>query len=271
MTVTTIDGYVSAAITVPSGVTLSATTNAGGPTSVTITAGTYTSISVFRSQVATDLEAQRTITGGSWQAAFESAADNGLVTLQTSNASAFSITWTSTDLRDILGFTANITSQTSVTATNQAKGFWRPDCPIYVESGRYKSSAPRVTDAHQTESPNGLAITHVGNVKYRYRGIRWSHVPMHKVWVIDEGTANESLEQFMIDTQWGQGHSWFSPGAKLRITAHDGQPVGKLSGSVFAWYLKGARSMESVCRRIDGWDGLWEVRFDEIVSQGSDS
>lgn len=263
MTAATFDGYVYAAITVPSGVTISATSNAGGPTTVTITAGSYQSISTLRSQVATDLDSQRPITGGSWQAGF-TAGTTGLVTLQTSNASSFSITWTSTDLRNILGFTADISSQTSVTASSQAKGYWQADCPLVVETG-VSRAAPRVTDAHQTESPNGLVITHVGNVKYRHRGLSWSHCPKHKIWIIEEGTPNESLEQFMIDTQWGQGHSWFSPGAKLRVTTTDGYNLGHTT--VAGWYLKGARSMDSIVKRADPvWDGLWGVTWQELTT-----
>lgn len=265
MTVTTINSYVYSEIVVPSGVTVSATSNAGGPTVVNFTAGTYQTISALRSQLATELNAQRPVTGGSWQAGFELAGQNGLVTLQTSNASLFSISWTDVNLRNILGFTADITNQTSVTATNQAKAFWRPDCTIFTED-RYKG-APDLTDAHQTRSPNGLVITHVGNRRYRFGQVRWSHCPMHKIWLVDELTVNESLQQFLIDCQWGLGHAWCKAGAKKRITTHDGFNVGHTA--IAGWYWEGIKGMRDIVRRAgDVWDGLWSVT---IPSMSTDS
>lgn len=260
MTVSVFNGYVHAARTIPSGVTASVTTNAGGPTVVTLTPGSFRTVSLMLSSIMSDFDTQRPITGGSWQGGFELAGQNGLVTIQTSNASLFSITWVDTNLRDILGFAADIVAQTSATATKQARGFWRPDCPIYIEGGRYRS-APRVSDEHQTVSPNGFTISHVGNMKYRHKGVQWSKCPNHKIWIIDEGTTCESLEQFLLDTQWRQGISWFSTGAKKAITAHDGNLVGSgLNG----WYWMGCRDMDAIVKRVSDWDGLWNVTIPKM-------
>src|SRR3990167_4661752 len=268
MTTATFEGIVYAAITVPSSpaVTLSATNNAGGPTTVTMTAGTYVTSSSFITQLATDLQAQLPVSGGSWQGGFEVAADDCFATIQTSNASSFSITWIDTNLRDALGFAGNISSVTAATGTLNVRGAWRPDCPIYIEGGRHRA-APRVTDLRQTRSPTGYTIGHAGNVFYQHRGVTWSHVPNHKVWIVDEGTTHESLERFMIDTQWGLGHTWFSVSSKTRITAHDGNSVG--GSTATNWWWQNCRSMESIVRRIDQWDGLFSVRLDSIVSDGS--
>lgn len=263
MTITTINGFVHAARTIPSGVTVNATSNAGGPTLVTITPGSFTTVNLMAASIANDLDTQRPITGGSWQGGFELAGSNGFVTLQSSNLSTVALTWVDTNLRDMLGFTGNLSGASTYTATQQARGFWRPDCTIFTED-RYRA-APRVSDQHQAESPNGLLISHTGNMKFRHGTVRWSHCPQHKVWLVDELTVNESLERFLLDTQWGQGISWFANGAKKRITSHDGFNVGHTT--VTGWYWKRVRAIKDLVRRAgDVWDGQWSVTIPEMVT-----
>ncbi len=262
---TTFAGHVDAMLTVPASTTISVTTNAGGPTSVTITAGSYFLLD-FLEQLDDDLESQRSVSGGSWTvSASTGAGGTGLVTIAVS-AGTFSISWTSTALRNLLGFTNNISSQSSSTAAIVPNGLWMPDCPLYIEGGHI-DAAPIATDLMQSESPDGLIIGHVGNSKYQHDGIRWSAVTSNRIWDADETTFNESLEVFLQDTQWGLGHSWFSPSSKVRITAHTGELVG--SAYVDGWYWKGISRMSDVVKRVsDGWDGLWAVSIGSMVSNG---
>lgn len=267
MTTTTFGGYISAAFTVPSGITLSVTTNSGGPTSVSVTPETYDSIDSFLTELVNSLTSTRPVTAGAWTITntLANAGATPLITIAVT-AGTFSISWTSTTLRDLLGFTANITAQTSATGTNAVKGVWQPDSPL-VSDARHRSAAP-VTDARQSRSPTGVVFTHIGNVRYEHSGLRWSHVPTHKIWKVDETVTGESLQQWLDDTQWGRGHAWFGVGSKCRIIGSDGNLVGG-SDSVNNWWLSGFTGIGQIVTRVDSsWDGLWAV---QVPSAHSDA
>ncbi len=254
-------GYISGSFTVPSGVAASVTTNSGGPTSVTAPAGTYSTIADFLGDFVGSLTTTRPVTGGAWSASLGSNGDPR-ITIAVSTGT-FSISWTSTALRDLLGYTGNISSVASSTATTAARGVWMPDCPAVLEQ-RHRS-APRQTDMRQTRSPSGAVISNIGNFRYRHSNLMYSAVPVNKVWRIDETYTNESLEQWLDDTQLGQGHNWFSVGAKCRIVAHDGNDVG---GTVNNWWLTGFRGIGEIAKRREDWDGLWSVAFPDLTSDG---
>jgi hypothetical protein len=86
------------------------------------------------------------------------------------------------------------------------------------------------------------------------------------VWLAEEITVNESLERFLIDTQWGQGHVWFTTTSKTVVIAHDGNQLG--NGGVAGWYPKRCGAIDDIAQRIDAWDGMWKVTFPEL---GTDS
>lgn len=263
---TTYEGGIAAELTVPSGITIEATVNAGTFT-VTLTAGTYRTIFALKSQLQSDLNTQADVTSGIWAIGVDGTAtgSTGQTTIAVTNGT-FSITWTSTALRDLLGFTANVTTQTSATGVEHARGLWLPDCPLYLDSGDYKS-APRQTDLRQSVTPTGRAFGDVGNVRYRHRGLRYSHVATNKVWEAQALLGNESLERFALDTQWGQGHTWFAPSSRVVIYGPGNNTVG---GSIAeSWSLANAGDMESIVKRIDEWDGRWRCEFSEITSDGS--
>lgn len=267
MATTTFGGAICSSFTVPAGVTLSATTNAGGPTTVTVTAEGYDSIDGFMTELAIQLNSVRPVTAGTWTvtAPVATAGATPLVTIAVT-AGTFSITWTSTLLRDFLGFTGTITSQSSATGTNAIKGVWQPDCPL-VPDARHRS-APRVTDVRRARTPTGIVYTNIGNTRYRHSGLKYSHVPMAKIWKGDEVVTGESLQQFLDDTQWGAGHAWFSVGSKCRIIGNDGIQVGE-DDSVLNWWLCGFSSMQEIVTRVGDWDGLWSVQIPSIEADGT--
>lgn len=255
-------GYVAAQITVPDDVEIDVTTNAGGPTTVTITAGDYDDIADLVAQIQVDLIAQRSVTAGTWQVSWSST--TGMVTIAVTNGT-YSITFTSTQLRDLLGFTGNIAAQATSTGAAQARSVWMPGCTIFMAT-RYLA-APPVTDLLETQAPDGFCIGHVGNYFYRHKNVQWTHVPMARVHLADEVVVNESLERFMRDTQWQLGHAWFTAKTKVAIIIHNGGEVG--NGAVAGWYINGCRAIdEMVARRGEAWDGVWTVTFPELVSNG---
>lgn len=268
MTTTTFGGYISAAFTVPSGITASVTTNSGGPTAVTVTAGAYDSIDDFLTAFVAALTAARPVTAGAWTITntLANAGATPLITIAVT-AGTFSITWTSTDLRDMLGFAGNISAVSTATGDSAVRGVWQPDSPI-VTAGRY-ASAPTKTDVRRSLTPTGDMYTHIGNQRYEHKDLRWSSCPTHKIWRVDETVDNESLQQWLDDTQWGNGHAWFSVGSKVRIFTHDGNSVGG-EDNVDNWSLDGFDGIGQLVTRVDnGWDGLWACVIPQAVANGS--
>ena len=258
---------------VATAVTLSATTNAGGPTTVTITAGTYTPTS-FCAHLQSVLNAQRTVTAGAWTVTLSTGRNStGLVTIAVT-AGTFSISWTSTVLRDLLGFTANITTQASATATNQHVGLWLPDCPITLLGS--PSRAHKQTDNRATESPDGLVITHGGTKKYQHKSLSYSHVLAGRTFEGDATTAGASLEQWLDDTQFNDGHSWFKRGAAFQVYWDNagtdtllGDDLNSGSGPEHGWAFSPViADVHDVVSRPGDWLGMWSVRFGRIVSRG---
>lgn len=268
-----IGGRLEALVTVPSGVEISATNNGGGPTTVTITAGTYTLTSLC-AHVQTQLTSARAPLSGAWSVSLSTGASGtGLVTIAMS-AGTLSITWTSTLLRDLLGFTATITAQTTSTGTLQARGLWLPKCPLNLDGD--PDAAPKATDLRTTTSPTGVVLGLKGTSMYRHRNLSWSHVSRRYTHRAAEVTAGESLEQWLDDTQYGDGHAWFTVANPFHVywdNAGTDRAVGYVlnsgAGPTVGWSLTGVTGIDQIVkRRADGWLGIWSVTLPQIVSAG---
>lgn len=262
-------GFIDAQFTIPSGVTISVTTNSGGPTSVTITAGSYYAYS-FPSTLASILTAARPVTGGAWSVSLD--ATTGKYTIAVT-AGTYSITWTSTTFRDLIGYNATITTQTSVTAAAVARGFFAPDHPVAVDGDLYYAHRP--TDQRQSESPGGFVLGLVGNSKYRYRNVRYSHVDRARVFGYSSSGQTASggtWQQFLYDAHLGLGHLYFTPSSRVRIRWGSTPATDILGatdpGTSTGWFMKGIN--EFAPRKVgEQWTGLWTIEIPELVTDGS--
>lgn len=256
----TIAGYALGRLAMPASISISATNGGGGPTTVNFTAGNYYPDTLC-AHLQTELNSQRAGSGGAtWAVSLSTT--TGLVTISMSSGT-FSITWTSTALRDALGFAANITTQTSVTAPAAARGIFVPDCPLALDSD--PRMAPMITDHRQTQSPTGFVLGLVGNIHYRLRNIRWSHVTRTRTW--NTSATDPSWERFVKDVQIGQGHSWFTPSSRVRIIDQSGSELASDAGT-FTWQMKGVSSVEP--RKVtENWTGMWRIEIPELVSDGT--
>jgi len=181
----------------------------------------------------------------------------------------WSLSWTSTDLRDVAGFTANISNVTTTqTGTQQARGVWFPDCPINLEGDPRR--APLVSDARQSMSPTGETVTLVGNTFRRHRAIVWSHVPIAQVWDGEATYENGSWEEFFSETQLGLGSSWFTPGSPIQIYWSNAGTDTLLGAdaTIAGWSIIGVTSIEPQKSQAD-WAGLWRIELPKIVAVGS--
>lgn len=125
--------------------------------------------------------------------------DTGKVTISSDGAIAFSVSWTSTDIRDRLGFTGNLSSLTTHTSTEQAEYLWLPpvgrDDSFLAPDGQ--SGLPE-TDLVVNRSTDGSMVASQFETLYAdslgFRLVRGS--AMFEAY---EVTANESLENFYYD------------------------------------------------------------------------
>lgn len=258
---------VEALITVPTGgAAVSATNSGGGPSTCTVAAGSYylTAAGGVSSLITVFQTALNTGRPDDWTVTFSTT--TGRVTIDCADE-PWALSWTSTTLRDALGFTGNIASTTSAqTGTNQAKGLWFPDCPLSLDG--HPSMAPKATDLLSLVGPTGNRIGLVGNVMRRHANLVWSHVPLARYRAASEALTNASWETFLNDTQHGLGNAFFTPLSKVQIyydVAGTDTLVGA-DGSLSGWYF----SKDAVDAPLSAapWTGMFRIEIAEITTSG---
>lgn len=196
-------------ITVPSGGwSISVTEVPAATSTVTIPAGDYYMLQGATGILATleaQLNANATLAGNYIVTCpYTTDTANGKVSISMfGGATSFTLTWTSTDLRDALGWTGNLTP-TGVTFTSQgqAKYIFFPNC------GR-RATSPDITVAGQTMgmpefdytasvSPSGSVATAVYGTRYRDQ-LEWPSLKGYKTWKLLETTTNESFQTWLVD------------------------------------------------------------------------
>jgi hypothetical protein len=259
-------GRVEALIVVQTGgAAVSATNSVGGPSSCTPAAGSYYltaagGVSGLLATLQTALNAGRP---SGWTVGMST---NGVVTINCSSG-PYAVTFTSTPLRDLLGFAGNISSTSSPSvASKQARGVWYSDCPLRLAGD--PRMAPKQTDMVTLTVPPGNAVGLVSNVMRRHRGLVWSAVPAARFREASAALVNASWETFVDDTQIGQGHAWFTPSSKVQVYYLEGSTdtlVGT-DASVSGWFLP-VRGVESSLVS-QGWTGLHRIEIGDITTGG---
>lgn len=266
----TFAGRWEAALTVPAGVSIDATNSGGGPTAVSITAGSYSGPSALLAHVVARLNAVRTPANWTGSISSTGTSPTGKSTLNWTGAGTYSITWTSTELRDLLGYTGNlagITQGVASVSTKQARGLWLPDATLNLDGD--PRSAPKRSDRRTVITPDGKAYTHVGNTLYQLRNLRYTHVPLARVWEANVATANASLEVFWIETQLGLSSTWFSPGSRVQIYDHTDTLVG-INGNagtgLSGWFVATPKELDELTLSVPQWTGYYQVVIGDLVS-----
>jgi hypothetical protein len=193
-------------ITVPSGgwiVSVQEFTPNAGPASVTVAAAGDYYLSSSTSLLTT-VGAAATANGTlSATYTLTLSATTGLITLAGSGVATFNWNWTSTALRDLLGFTGNLTGANSYAATRQSPYLFLPN------RGRAPADAPEgsrgtiVTDGTLTASPSGHSKALVYSSRYRDR-LGFAQIDGRRTWTTYETTVGESLQTFW-DGVMGEG------------------------------------------------------------------
>jgi hypothetical protein len=172
----------------------------------------------------------------------------------------FAITWVSTDLRDLLGFTqGNVSGAGTYTGASQVKSLWLPDTPMVSlfgagDAGFYES------DAMSTESPGGYVKAIYSNKK-QVNEIRWDGVTHAKCRLSAETTTNASFETFWVDSIIAEAAWAVAPGGVLRFywnaDADGAYTDYKAAGTVLSTF--------NPTQMTEGWLGLWNILFDRLV------
>lgn len=204
-------GRLEAQITVPTG---GWTVAAVGSSSddATVAAGTY-----YLATLCTALaSALSTATGDTVTVTVSDGESNSTGKVTIASDADIALTWTSTDLRDLLGYTGNLTADTSHVSTNAARMLWLPDCP---------KISPYGDEDAGTEQTNARATQNKGTVRVLY-GDRWTEIaPGELMWrgvtharcrIAGESVPNESFEKFWRDGILGEGPGG-TPGGPLRL------------------------------------------------------
>ena len=256
------NGRLEAQYTVPTGgwsvaVTITAI---GGPFTCTIAAGTYFPTALLTA-FQTALDGASGGDGAFTVSAGTGESGTGLVTIAHA-VQTFSLTWTSTDLRDSLGFTADLTpAAASFSGTKHFRGVWLPT---------YAINAPRGTDAGYTDTDRSEMTTPGGTVtslvyqssRVKLPEVTWAIVTARRALVTQEVTVGESFEQWWLDTHSGL-RTYFSTSPQVRLY------WSADAGTYHTFYLTG-RFDTSLQRAGDGdWIGIWSVSINGYKVPGS--
>jgi hypothetical protein len=256
-------------------------TGNGADTSGSISAiyiGTGSGIaSTLNTNISTALTNFANAINASWSVSYDSSGGTGRVSIGWTGYSAptWSLSWTSTTLRDVLGFASDISGVTTTqTGTAQSPMVWFPDAPLNCDD--HPSMTPDETDLRGSESPTGVLLSLSGNTKYAHTNVRWPRSPVSRIREGSATYANASLEVFFRNCIAGTGSiSWFVPGNDLQIywsNAGSDALLGSDANSglgVAGWRPAGIAKFSELTRPSQqGWVGQFDVRFPRLVSNG---
>ena len=172
----------------------------------------------------------------------------------------FSIVWTNTTFRDLLGFTqGNLSGAATYTGASQAKGIWLPDAPMNslfgpADKGWYES------DAMATESPSGNVQAIYSNRK-QVNSIVWNGISRAKCRIAGEATAGESYENFWLSSVLATEEWAVGPGGIMRVYWDAGDNASHGDYKIVGDALQNFNPEKITAN----WLGLWSISLDRLV------
>lgn len=182
------------------------------------------------------------------------ATGTGKLTIAVSSGN-YTITWGSADgqtVRDLCGFTGNITAQTTSTGNSQVQALWLPDSPAetpYHVSSLGKAIASGVVSI----SEDGTYYAFQG-ARYRMNEYVYRFITQEKAITVAESPANAAYETFWNDAIGGDG-AWARIGQQLRF--HEDADK---DGTYVEYNMRDVREPSyQRSPQTSHWDGLWDV------------
>ena len=261
------NGRLESKVTVPAGGWTVAINDGGGADNAVIPAGDYFPAEFFAAfKTVADTATGRTHTF----TVADGESGTGILTWTISSAS--SVAFTSTDARDYMGYTGNLSSGTSHVGTNGVQAMWLPGCPIGFatdddfhpdESGVYED------DSTHNEGPTGTITTWVGSTKRAFQNVTWSHVDEDHA-IDNANTTVVSFQRWVRQTQRG-GLSYFpitsaglAPLVRFIANADSDTVVGAAVSGDGVYRLILPRRL-NLPRPSAGWVGLHTVTIPRMV------
>jgi hypothetical protein len=185
-----------------------------------------------------------------------SAGESGTGLCTISSSANIAITWTSTDLRDLLGFTGNLSAATSHVGTKNVRGLWLPNAEAAFTYGN-DDAGHTETDMGVTESPRG----DIKGLVYTSRTVLpqalWSHVPKAFARIAAETTVGASFEQWWRWTQGGE-LTYFYPLSQVRL-------YSDASTSTHKTYRIASHRGTEMPRVVEEWNGLFRIELNRLI------
>lgn len=241
-------------INVTTAMTISVTDPGGTDAAITIPVDEYYLTSTKQTVLLTTLQSALNASGtltGTYTVTLDDTSESATGKVTIACDQTFSITWTSTELRNILGFTGNISSVTSATGGNQATHLWLPNCartgsvPEPASGDSYFGKP--MNDQAVAMAPSGVYTSVVYNTVHK-AVLEFGFVKGNKMFQRLESTTNESLEKFyrvvMAEglrfayfpdraTDADSWELWTPQGNAFTCAPHDPSYVG--SESLWSW------------------------------------
>jgi hypothetical protein len=231
-------------------------TSAGeGPTQVNVTTsgGTYylaDLITAFASALNAAASATWTVVGSLGESG------TGRVTIDCDDP-AWTLEWDHTNLRDVLGFTGDLTAVSAAqTGTKQAKGLFMPSCPKATKHGD-GDAGDEIAGLLYTYAPDGTMLTINDSASKTVNRVWWSHLDRAKTRVAAEVYANASWQQYWRDTHRGDV-AYFSTGAPHRLIWDADTP-----GTYTTYKLDNMARCEQP-PVVPGWNGLYRLELELV-------
>jgi len=243
-------GRIEARIYQPSNWTATVTGSASGTATITASSARYPSdlLAAVAAAFSTTTGDTVTVTGSLGESG------TGLVTIASS--ANIAVTWVSTSLRDILGFTGNLSSGTPHLSTRPLRGVWLPNAEGAFPYGPGDEGHTE-TDLTTTESPSGDIKGLVYNSRVVLPSARWSHVPRRYARAYAESQLGESFETWWKWTQQGT-LDYFLPVSPVRL-------YWSADAGDYKTYRIASRRGTEMPRTDPNWAGLFDLSLDRLV------
>lgn len=179
------------------------------------------------------------------------------ITATGGSVTSFAITWTDTELRDLLGWSTSPSGALTYTSEGQAQGLWLPEYGFQCVGGG--SFPGRIVSDQQIAMASSGATFSVMGRKYREKSITWPMEPVAKVLTVQETTVNASFETFLIDGIYGEA-SWGTSAGPIRFYED-----ADVNGTHLTYYAHGFETWDPHELREHWSGGLYGVTLPKLI------